>query len=194
MSERSRDLERNISLLCTPFGSGAHAREREQAGQWLLAHADVAHPRLLELLALGASSNPFAIVELLPRFGRDESVIVLATLLSSGSATLQHAAGQALARHPSNAAKSALLHALKSEQAATVVAAADGVLARGDPDACGALRPVLAHADAAVRYHALQAAGQLGCTTAAELARLAKDADADVRALAIQLKSAALKR
>lgn len=189
----TRDLERNIGLLCSPFGGDAHAREREQAAQWLLAHADVAHARLVELLTTGTSTNPAAIAALLPRFGRDESVIVLARLLESESAALRHAAGQALAQHPSTAAKTALQQAMKSKQPAALVAAADGLMARGDPSVCDALRPTLAHADATVRYHALQAASRLGCATAAELARLAKDADADVRALAVQLRRRATK-
>ena len=175
-------------LLQSPFGDGPHHREREAAAQWLLDHADRAYPRLLALASAGAVGP--AVVELLPAVDRKESVAVLETLLGGPERT-SWAAGQALARQRGPDALGALRRGLRHRDATAVVAAADGLGTRGDPTACPELVEALRHADARVRYHALQAAGRLQCVARAAFSALAKeDPDADVRELATKLLAA----
>jgi HEAT repeat protein len=184
----SGELERAILLLQDPFGDEPHSREQEGAVRYLLAHPEAAHPLLLELLRSHRATNPYAVLEALPRFGLPESVPVLNDVLESGPENLSGAAADALARHPLPAAYEALVRALRHPVNAVVVAAAAGLMTRGDTAACPALREVVGHADPVVRYHAVQAAGRLGCLDRDTLAALARrDRDQDVRELARRL-------
>jgi HEAT repeat protein len=179
------ELESQIHLLQHPSGDAFHAREADRALDYLLEHADEAYPRLLRLLKTHRASNPAAIVDALPRFGRAESVPVLSDILARGTETLRAAAASALARQPEEAAFQALVRALALPEPAAAIAAADALLDRRDTRAGGALAPRLRASDANVRYHAVQAAAGLGCLEAGELRALATgDPDADIRALA----------
>ena len=155
-------LDQAIRQVQTPFGGAPDLRERERAAATLLAHADQAHPRLPALLESGQAANPYALIEVLPRFGRPESVPVLAALLTTGPARLSQAARQALARHPLAQARAALVDGLQAERAETRIAAADALITRADPSVCPALHTALNQDDAIVRYHIVQAAGHLG--------------------------------
>ncbi len=179
------ELETRIMLLDEPFGGEPHMRERERAAQWLLDHDDLAYPALLDALAAGRA-GPGAI-ELLARFGRAESIAPLNRVLSAAGPAAWHAA-QALAGHPQPEAAEALRRALQAPAPAVSIAAADALGARGDPCDCDALQAQLRAEDSIVRYHVVQAAGQLGCVPVEWLARLARaDPDADIRALAGRL-------
>jgi hypothetical protein len=67
-------LENNIRLLQIKLGDSFHLREAEKALSYLLEHADAAYPRLLHLLNFDQAENPIAIVDVLPQFGRPESI------------------------------------------------------------------------------------------------------------------------
>lgn len=184
----AEELERQIHFLQDPFGDEAHQREQERAVQYLLSHADQAHPRLLELLQSQQAANPFAIIEVLPRFGRPESVPVLAQILERGPQNASQAAAEALARHPLDSAQTMLLAALSLPAPEAVIAAADGLLSRGDLAACPALLQSSSHPDPLVRYHVIQAAGSLDCLAEDQLAAIARDdPDEDVKELANRL-------
>jgi len=184
------EMEENFRTLLSPFGSEPHRRARQRAINFLLAHADESHPRLLAALR----ANPTAldapsIIEVLPLFGREESVPLLEEIMSRGDEYASRSAGVALGQHPSPSALESLLRGLESHSNETLIAAADGLAARGDGSACEALRKLVRHHDAAVRYHVVRAAGKLGCLGPDELAALAEtDPDADVRALAESLE------
>jgi len=176
------DVEQQIALLETPFGDGPHQRERERAAEWLVANADRAYPRILARLKDGHTS--IAVIELMPRFGRAESIPLLEHLLI-GPETTAWAAAQALALHPQAAAGQALKRSLARREPAVAIIAADALGTRGD---CAALATLIDAPDAQVRYHVVQAAGKLGCLTRGALEALARaDADADVRGLATNL-------
>jgi HEAT repeat protein len=182
------ELETRIMLLQSPFGDGPHLREREAAAQWLLEHAERAYPRLLALAGTGTAGP--AVVELLPAFDRTESVAVLEALLGGPERTAW-VAGQGLARQRGPEALAALRRGLRHRDARAVIAAADGLAARGDRTACPDLVEAMGHADARVRYHAVQSAGRVGCLSRASLTALAEeDPDADVRELATKLLAA----
>jgi HEAT repeat protein len=179
------ELESQIRLLQHPSGHPFHEREAARALAFLLDRADEAYPRLLRLLKSNRADNPAALLDVLPSFGRAESVPVLGEVLARGTETLSGAAASALARHPQEAAFETLVRALALPEPASVVAAADALLLRGDARACAALARHLRASDANVRYHVVQAAAGLGCLGAEELRTLAaEDPDADVRALA----------
>ena len=179
------EVETQITLLETPFGDGPHQRERDRAAAWLVANADRAYPQILARLDEGRAS--VALIEILPRFERAESIPRLERLLMGSEATAW-AVGQALALHPQPTAGEVLRRALGSPQSATAIIAADALATRGDPSDCAALATRLGAPHAGVRYHVVQAAGRLGCLSRAALESLASsDNDADVRRLAARL-------
>lgn len=184
-SEFMNELESNIHFLQDPFGDPTHLIRAEQALQFLLDHADEAYPRLLELIESNRASNPIALIEALPRFGRPESIPILEEILAQGQGTSSSAAAVALARHPQVGAREALLRGLTFPKAESVVAAADGLLSRGDRTVCKELLKHLNPADSTVRYHSIQAAWRLGCLSPEELTRMANDdPDNDIREMA----------
>jgi HEAT repeat protein len=187
-SEQDEQVETQLMLLDTPFGSDPHLRERDRAADWLVAHAERSYPRLLALLDEGRAGA--GAIELLPRFARPESIPRLARLLqASGSATW--AAGQALGQHADEAAGEALRAALASSDSDVVVAALDGLTTRGQAADCAAVTHALAADDERVRRRALQSAEALGCLERATLESIAgTDASPDVRSLAAQLLAA----
>ncbi|HEV7588182.1 MAG TPA: hypothetical protein VGO40_08610 [Longimicrobium sp.] len=183
---RHAELDAALAALQSPRGGAPDQAAREGARDYLLAHADAAHPRLLALLEEGMAASPLAVVELLPAFGRPESVPALERLVRAGAERTSRVAAEALARHPHAAALAALLGAFSAGTAEAVTAAADGLLARGDPAACHALAAVLDHPDATTRYHVVQAAAGLGCLSAAKRAAIGtSDPDPDIRSLAL---------
>lgn len=185
------ELERNMRRLLAPYGGPADRRAHDRALAYLLAHPDQAHPRLLALLDPAREVIPIAAINAIPLFGRAESIPVLEELLRHASDTTSLAAAQALAQHPLPGARLALLRGLRHPRVETVVAAIDGLLDRGDRSTCVALRTLLARPEYEVRYHAVQAAGRLGCLGAAELSAIAaNDSEEDIRNLARQLKQA----
>jgi HEAT repeat protein len=188
--ERKSDteVETQLALAESPFGDGPHRRERERAAQWLLEHADRSYPVVLRRLEQGSAGA--ALVELLPRFDREESIPRLERLLS-GPEPPAWAAGQALARQSQPAAGEALRRVLDDADPKVAAIAADGLGTRGDRGDCAALVAHVDSPDARLRYHVVQAAGRLGCLAPADLESLSRaDADADVRALAARLLAA----
>jgi HEAT repeat protein len=192
-AELQRQLEMHLTFLMDPLGDAPNVRQRQQSTAWLLAHPDLSYPRLLAAL----QSNPAAldapaIIEILPGFGRADSVSVLAQALEGGTTSVASSAGDALAHHPDPSARAALLRALRSSRAPTLVAAADGLYRRGDPSACVELKPLIAARDPVLRSSAVRATATLGCLSKAELDELAKtDTDPNVRALAQSLVAGA---
>ena len=157
------ELERSILFLQGPLGDGPHQREYLQAVQYLLDHAAQAHSRLLGLLKSERATNPYAVIEILPRFGLQESVPILAELMARGPTNLCQASAQALAVHPLDDAREALIRGLSLARKDVVIAAADGLMSRRDAMACSALKKLLTHPDPDLRYHVIQAAGSLSC-------------------------------
>jgi len=179
------EVETQLALVASPFGDEPHQREREQATAWLLEHAERSYPVVLGRFDRGQAGE--ALVELLARFDREESIPRLERLLP-GAEPPAWAAGQALARQSQPAAGEALRRALGHADPKVATVAADGLGARGDRADCTALVTHVTSTDARLRYHVVQAAGRLGCLARADLEALSReDADADVRALATRL-------
>jgi len=189
--ENRKELEHYILMLQTSLGNELDLQEQEQSAQYLLNHPDQAHPYLLRLLQSGHASNPFAVIDVLPRFGRPESIPVLENLLLQGSENVRRAAGEALARHPLDLAEQSLIQGLTAPHPESVIAAADGLMSRGNSSACLALVMTLDTSpkrdNLVVRYHLIQAAASLGCFSRKELAAIANtDPNQEVRDLASQ--------
>ncbi|MGZ4178180.1 MAG: HEAT repeat domain-containing protein [Solirubrobacteraceae bacterium] len=183
MTTHDSELDMHIAVLNSPFGRDPDVRAREQAAEWLLAHADRSYPVLLERAGAGQA----AAVELLGRFGRADAVPVLEGLLDDNGPTGM-AAATALATHPHPAALAALRAGL-ARGGDHAVNCADALGARGDAAACPDLRDVIEgeDGDARLRYHALYAALRpgLACLSPDALAQIAEhDADPEVRELA----------
>ncbi len=180
------DLDGQLRMALSPIGGDAEGRIRERAIQYLLQHADAAYPRLVGAL----ESAPFglnapALIELLPRFKRPESMPILARILASGQESVARAAGQALGYSEGDDAEQILTEALSSPNPETVIGAADGLFIRGEKKLpCPALLKAAHHADANVRYHVLQTALRLECLGAADRENLLHDPDISIRQLA----------
>jgi HEAT repeat protein len=182
------ELESRIALLELPLGGDPDQREKERAAEWLLTHAARTYPELLARARDGRAGP--ATVELLGRFGRADSVPALAALLEGGDDLHGLAAARALAGHPGPEALAALRQVLRSGGDGAVLAA-DALGARGDAAACPDLEAATLDRDPRLRYHAVQAAGSLGCLSPDRLAEIeASDPDADVRVLAGRLRHA----
>jgi len=179
------ELDLHLRFLLSPFGDEPSLRQREQSLQYLLAHADQAHPRLLEMLKRNPTAlDAPAIIEVLPRFARSESVPLLEEIMSLGEEIVSRVAGAALAQHPDAGAMDALRRGLRSPTHETIIAAADGILLCGDRAACSELKNLVSHNDPIVRYHLIQAASKLDCFGRDELESLKQnETDADIRAL-----------
>jgi hypothetical protein len=143
------DLDDALRALLTLYGGPGHNRERAEALERLLALADQAYPRLLELA--NGPSPPDVVLAVLPRFARKESIPVLERALREGSSASMLTAARALAEHAGDEAFEALLGALESPADQVVVSAAEGLVERGDPRARSALEARLAHPNAEVR-------------------------------------------
>jgi HEAT repeat protein len=175
------ELQTQITLLESPLGGGPHDRERQRAAEWLRANRERSYPALLARVR-ERRARP-ASVELLGELGGADSIPILSELLGADE-LVGPAAANALAAHPDPAATTALREALRGG-GDRAVRAADALGARGDDAACPELKAALATQDGRLRYHALQAAVRLGCTSDADLAEVAdSDQDPDVRALA----------
>ena len=167
------DIELHLRFLMDPFGNEHHQRQYEISVQYLLTHADRAYPRLLQALKANPTAlNSPSIIEVLPLFGRSDSVPVLEDIMQRGIEQVSGIAGQALGRHPATEARDALLRGLRSPLTEVMAAAADGLMVRGDPSVCSDLKPLARHTNAIVRYHAAQAMRRLGCLNAREIEEL----------------------
>jgi len=190
VAHETQAIDQQIAWVSQPFGDDASLRHRETATLALLAYGAAAHRRIIELLRTGRAANAPALIALLPRFGLDDSIPLLQGLVNGAAGSgLPGAAALALAQHPSPQAARVLLDALSSANTQTIVVAADALAARGETQARVPLRDLRRHADALVRYHAVQAAHRLGALSDDELAQVERhDSDAAVRALAASLR------
>jgi HEAT repeat protein len=160
-SEQQSEIDRRIDVLLTPSGDPQFQYYKREALAWLLAHADDAHPRLLALCE--GVEPPGVLIELLPQFGRAESVPVIERALRGASDPSTVVAAQALARHPHPSARETLERALGDRRDQVVASAADGLADRGDRAACPALAGARGHANAEVRGRIEKARRALGC-------------------------------
>jgi hypothetical protein len=181
-TDHDPDLDTQIQILESPIGEMPAVRERHRAAEWLLGNADRAYPRLLEMLRNKTAS--LAVIELIPSFDRAESIAPLESLLH-GTERTAWAAGQALARQSGPQALASLLRGLRSSESDAIVAAADGLIARRDREACGDLRAALTTSDDRGRYHVVRSAATLNCLPKSLLQDLAQnDPSEDIRSLA----------
>lgn len=155
------EIEERIQQLTARSADPAYGRLRADALDHLLAHAEEAHPRLLELAK--AHHPPALVLLALPHFGRAESVPVLESALRNAPDPTTAVAAQALAEHPSPEARTVLEQALADPRDQVVASAADALAQRGDPASCDALRAALGHPDPDVRRRVREAADALRC-------------------------------
>lgn len=182
------ELDAAIYALTTPVIDSATAQQRNRAIEWALAHADVAHARLLSELSGPAAPNAAGLADVLPLFGRVDSVSVLERLTATRDEHTAFVAAHALARHPAAAARAALERLLASERESAVIAAADALLARGERESCVSLMRAVTSESRLVRLHVLRAAALLGCISDGDLDALARDPDDGVREIVRRLR------
>ena len=186
------ELEMHLGWALSPAGGGPDLRQKEISIGYLLEHADAAYPRLHAALEKNPDAlDAPAIIELLPRFQRAESIALLEGILLRGREYTARAAGAALGRFPEERATRALIDALSSAQTEALIGAAVGLLAGNARGACPALRELLRHSDAAVRYHSVRAAAHLQCIEPSDWALLERDSDKHVRELSLKLHGTA---
>lgn len=141
----TKEIDSMIDALLYPSGDWQYRHMRAEALGYLLEHADVAHPRLLEMLE---GDYPSALlIDSIWRFGRAESVPVLEKLLHESTDITSVAAGHALGNHPHIEARDALERALRDSNDQVVASAVAGLVLRADDHSCEALKAALHHFD-----------------------------------------------
>jgi hypothetical protein len=158
-----------------PMGDEATLRLRDGYAAVLEERAADVEARAIELLENGKAVNPRALFELLARSGSERGARYLQGVLLKGAEGISDAAGLLLtqSRYPGSAE---LLASCLADQHASVLVPtlmALRVSVRWPP--CSALMPLLRHADATVRFHAVQASSDAGCLNGEMIDALAKD-------------------
>jgi len=137
---------------------------RREAAAWLRDRPELARPALRALLEKGNSVQRVAwAVDILGRIGDERDVPLLEQLLRKRSGPYWESA-QALAKHRSPLALTALRRATSAEDPEVAVAAAVALGVRGDETARADLEKLLDHPDESVRYGAAYALRQLAGT------------------------------
>lgn len=163
-SKPGDEIDMHIGFLLDPFGDEPHRRQHDASVRFLVAHSDEAYPRLVNALRSNPTAlNAPAIIEVLPLFHRAESIPLLKDIMFLDADQPSEVAGKALGYIPDEAARSALLDGLASENSHIISAAADGLMLRGDRSACPELKRRLAIKDSTARDHVQQAITKLGC-------------------------------
>jgi HEAT repeat protein len=181
------ELELNLMLLKNWFGDEPDERERREAIDYLVEHADEAYPRIVaEIEARPFALDAPALIQVLPRFGREDSIDLLERILASGDDRVCRAAGEALGRHPASRAGDVLVRALDSEDRQSRIGAAIGVGTRRERSACEPLARRIMAGEPVERYYLAHAFAQIGCENDSVWRRLEEDAEADIRALAMK--------
>jgi HEAT repeat protein len=194
MPGESNELEMHLQWALSPMGGAPDLRQKEVSIRYLLSHADAAYPRLAAALESKPDAlDAPAIIQLLPRFQRAESVPLLERILLHGRETSAHAAGVALGQLPLESATHALVQALSSSRSETLMGAIDGLPASTAPAVCPALRKLLHYADVTVRYYAVRSAARLHCLEAHDWEDLEHDSDESIRDLVRQLRQAGVR-
>jgi HEAT repeat protein len=159
---------------------------RATAAQYFVDHAEQTHARFL---AAAERTPSAAVLMVLGRMGREESVPLLERLLAGGEELLAWDAGSALGANRTPAALGALLRQVGARDKNVVYGATLGLMARGDAAACPRLLRLAAEPRAGdVHYYLVQAAGRLDCWSRAQLTQIAAaDRDPAVRDLATRL-------
>jgi HEAT repeat protein len=136
---------------------------RASAAQYFVDHAEQTHARLL---AAAQQTPSAAVLMVLGRMGREESVPLLEKLLAEGGELVAWDAGSALGAHRTKAAFNALLRQVGARDKNVVFGATLGLMARGDAAACPRLLRLTTEERASdVHYYLAQAADRLGCSS-----------------------------
>jgi HEAT repeat protein len=150
-----------------------HPPGRAEAEDWLLAHIDAAHPRLVELATSGRNDLRVAgALRVLGRLGRASDVPMLAELAGTDPSTSSSwDAARALAAHAAPEAERALLVLADADSAEVAGTALIALGERGGPAAREALEAHLAHASQPVRFKAVRGLIMMGAGPSAEALR-----------------------
>ncbi len=180
MSKAEQDqLDENLFLL-----GSEHPGPRAQGSRWLLAHPDLAHEPLVELVKEGAEHNAtYAAVALLGQLGRAEDVPLLAALLEANRGSLSWEAAKALGAHQAPEAEAALLKLVTHSADDVASGAVLGLGLKKTAAARAAIEGALDHPYDGVRYRAVLTLEEMGAKDSfpALRKRLSVEKDADVK-------------
>lgn len=179
------DIQINIHWAVNPYGDAMHLAERDRAVRYLLDHADLAYPRILELLrSKPRSLQAAALVDILPLFHRTDCVPLLKDILFMSLPDTSRAAARALAQTATTDARMVLLSALQSTDTEVIIAAVDSLRLWPRADWCTHIQSLLQKRNANLRYYAINTAIELGCLSHQLITDIAShDEDPDVREL-----------
>lgn len=182
------EVELNIRLAVNPSGDLASLRQREQAALFLLNHADIAYPRLINLVQQRPSSWAAArLVELIGFFKREDSVPLLKHILLQGIPETSRTAGRAIGTIKNTTAYQALKEGLALQTVEVRISALEGIRLSRDKSWCFDIEPSLIDQNANLRYYAVNTAAELGCLDRERLESIAEyDTDDNVRQLCIE--------
>ena len=178
-SMTTQQLDRNLVDL-----GSEHFAVRARATSVLLANAEKAYPRLVEIVGANRTDQQsMTAILVLGRFDQKESVEVLRQRLETGP--LRWEAAKAIEIHLAPEATAALIAALEHAEAEVVFAAAVALGGRSDEKGREPLERLLEHKSASIRYRAVFALGRLGPDKSISKLRerAGQEPDAEVREL-----------
>jgi HEAT repeat protein len=129
MTSPDATIRAALDYFTGPLALASSPDARELATHQILALGDTAYPVVVDVARREGRRFP-GVLELVARFGRPDSVPLLAEVLGDGSQEATWAAGQALGIHPAPEARQVLVDGLRSERPDTVLAARAGLQRR----------------------------------------------------------------
>jgi HEAT repeat protein len=171
-------MERAVDKLRLPRG---HIVRRE-AEVTLIADPEASVPILIARLQSSTVMAP-AIIAVLSRTPRPETVSPLAAFLGDPLPTRSLAAARALAKHPGPEAATALVAAVGSTEPTRQRAGLLGLGERGDPTLCDKLSAALVSDDEVTRFYAVRAGLAMRCFDPAARVLLTQDPNPEIRGL-----------
>jgi len=177
---RNKDIDDALAAIWSE-----HPRDIPPAAWWK-AHASEVRPPLRALIADGTDdgNGDRVAIQILGDLGDPADVELLAGVLTGWKQeTARARAAAALGAHPAPAAGEALIAASKRGDLAIASHAASGLGERkGDAAARARLEELLGHADATMRFRAVNALRELGGSRDALAKRARVEKDAEVKA------------
>jgi hypothetical protein len=170
------ELDEHLYLL-----SSEHPADIQRGVAWLVAHADVSHAAVVDLVQNGGrfDNATYAAVRILGEMRRPEDVALLKSVLHAGKGTLSMEAAKALGTHQTPEAEQALIDSLTAKDRDLVQSALVGLGMHSTQTARTAIEAQLDNPDQAVRYTAVHTLGTMGAAPSLPALRKRRSVERD---------------
>ncbi len=176
MTPATPELDEHLYLL-----SSEHPADIQRGVAWLVAHADVSHAAVVDLVQNGGrfDNATYAAVRILGEMRRPEDVALLKSVLHAGKGTLSMEAAKALGTHQTPEAERALIDSLTATDRDLVQSALVGLGMHSTQTARTAIEAQLDNPDQAVRYTAVHTLGTMGAAPSLPALRKRRSVERD---------------